>query len=83
MSDLILPLTNAAPADAAPITYPALNFTIGPDGMLITIALAPGFHQQLVVAPATLVDICKKWREVQRAQAGMQQIALDVMRTKH
>ncbi len=81
MTDLILP-PNGAPTPPPP-TSPAINFTTPPDGMMITIALARGYTQQMIVAPATLFDICKKWRDIQREVAGMQALALEVKRTKH
>ncbi len=83
MTDLIVPNGNEDAVQPQPQpTYPATNFNITPDGMVISTTLAPGLTITQGVGAQLMHEICKKWREVERANASTAQLVADVMRTK-
>lgn len=64
-------------------TYPQINANITPDGMVITIGLAPGFAFQHGLGVEMMDEICQKWKETRKqAKANLEIVRnMDVVRS--
>jgi len=61
MADLKIIGQPEAEAPAPQPTFPSTNLQVTPDGLLITIMLAPGLIIQQGVGEAAMNAVCKQW----------------------
>jgi len=77
MTDLILP-----PNGASQPIYPALNFAISPDGVMVQTIFPSGLSINQPIAAADMDELSKKWLQSRVEAKRLQKVALDVIR-KH
>lgn len=58
--------------------FPQINANITPDGMIITIGLAPGFAFQHGLGVDMMDEICQKWKETKRQTKANLEIVRDM-----
>ncbi len=81
MTDLVVP-NGAEPAVQPPQPVPPPNYAITEGGMVISITIAPNTAIQHAIPAQVMHEICKKWREVERANASTAQLVQHVLQTK-
>jgi hypothetical protein len=59
-------------------TYPALNLSIAPQGLMVGIQLGPYTSINQLIAAETMDELVKKWRDQRRATSGQK---LDIIRS--
>lgn len=58
--------------------YPSINANIVPDGMIITISIAPGFAFQQAIGSEMMDAICKQWRDTRKQTKDHLEIVRDM-----